>query len=130
MSQLTQQQETQPEVSGGAVRITATAPSEQLRIVLFYVGDDAYTVPKRIPANIGLRFLEVAALQGPGVAQVYLMEELLGEEAMAALKGADGMTDENLQELRDKFDDLFAPQVDELLNPKGSRKLSRRSRGY
>lgn len=126
---MTQPSDTQQEVSGGAVRITAAAPAEQTRIILFYIGDTAYTVPKIIPPNMGLTFLEVAAANSSGVAQVWLMEAMVGEEAMADLRDAEGMTPEQFQELRDKFDDLYAPQVDELLSPKGSNRSSRRSRG-
>lgn len=109
-----------PEVAGGAVRITKDAPAEQTRVVLFYVGDDAYTIPKVIPANMGLSLIQIAAHRGSGAAQVFLMEDMLGEDAMRALRECDGMTTEQFAELRDKFDRLMAGQIDELLNPKGS----------
>lgn len=117
---MTQPSTTPSEVDGGAVRITKTAPPEQARIVLFYIDETPYTVPKTIPANLGLRFLQVAAHRGPGVAQIFLLEEMLGEEGLDALKACDGMTSEQFQALRDKFDALFVGQVDELLSgPKG-----------
>jgi hypothetical protein len=119
----------QQEVSGGAVRITAAAPAEQTRIILFYIGDTAYTVPKTIPANLGLQFLEIATIHDAATAQIWLMEELVGEEGMDDLKTADGMTPEQLAALRSKFDALYLPQTDELLNPKGLNRSSRRSRG-
>jgi hypothetical protein len=108
------------EIDGGAVRITKTAPPEQTRVVLFYIGDEAYSVPARIPANLGLQFLRLAAHRGTGVADIFLFEEMLGDTGMTALRDCDGMTPEQFRALRDKFDDLFVGQVDELVNgPKG-----------
>lgn len=111
------------EIDGGAVRITKTAPpeTEQARVVLFYIDEEAYSVPARIPANLGLRFLQVAAHRGPGVGSIFLFEEMLGEPALDALKECDGMTDAEFKALRDKFDTLFVGQVDELLNGAGPK---------
>lgn len=113
---MTQPSTTPSEVDGGAVRLTTTAPPEQDQIVLFYIDDTPYTVPRTIPANMSMRFLQVVAHRGSGVASLLLFEEMLGDDALEALRNCDGMTKEQFATLRTKFQDLFVGQVDELIN--------------
>jgi len=85
------------------VRITSKA--EVGRVVLFYVDDVAYTIPKKIGRNHGLRYLKTARRQGEAMAAQELMETLLGEDGYDALMDCDGLTDEDLDRIMTQLRD-------------------------
>jgi hypothetical protein len=103
------------EIAGGAVRITKAGPAEQVRVILFYLGETAYTVPKKIPANLMFDMMRVWRRAGPVAAQTFMFEEALEPEALAELSSCEGLTKDDLKSLMQKLSDLYAGDLDEYL---------------
>ena len=58
---------------------------QEQRIPLFYIDDEAYTVPRYPNPAIGLRFLKKIHEEGDGEANFYLLTTMLGEDGYNAL---------------------------------------------
>lgn len=67
------------------------------RVVLFYIDDVPYDVPKTIPKSAALKVLRVMRTQGQEAAMQLTMELMLGEDAYEALMECDDVTDEQLE---------------------------------
>lgn len=86
------------------VRIGST-PVEVEHEPLFYLpdpdsGEDIeYTIPKKIPANITIKYLNWCATLNQEIALGRAMRVVLGEDAMEALAEADSVTDEDMERL-------------------------------
>jgi hypothetical protein len=81
------------------VRIDSTAVVEVEREPLFYIDDVEYTIPKTIPANITIRYLQDTYDRGQEYALAAAMREVLGAEAMEALADSESVTDEHMTQI-------------------------------
>jgi hypothetical protein len=98
------------------------------RVPLFYIDDQAYTVPRFPAPAVGLRFLKILHNEGEGEANYYLLTTMLGEEGYDALmnysdKGL--LSSEQFEAVIDKALRIISRQ-DEL--PKAVRNGMRRRR--
>jgi hypothetical protein len=81
----------------GPVRIDEDAadPGPQPREPLFYITRDGveteYTIPVVAPDYIWLNFLAITATRGVGVAEVYIVQEMLGPAGWQALISSKAM---------------------------------------
>jgi hypothetical protein len=84
--------------------------------MLFYMGDKAYTVPKKMPGNVARTCC--ASTAGPGWwrrRRVDVRGSSSEPEALAALSACEGMTKDDLKSLMDKTTKLYAGDLDEYL---------------
>ena len=97
----------EPSADGGfePVRLTSKPAVEAARAVLFYVDDTAYSIPKKIGRNHGLRYLQTARKQGEALAAQELLEILIGEDGYQALMDCDGLGDEDLDRIMTQLRD-------------------------
>ncbi|HWB38437.1 MAG TPA: hypothetical protein VHA75_20665 [Rugosimonospora sp.] len=103
-----------PEIPGGAITISTTAPDVETRVVLFRIGDQEYTVPKKLPGPALLRMMELNVTSGGGAAMLYALSTGLGEDGYAALHDAGGMDEDNLAAILTRIEDLYLPQAERL----------------
>lgn len=87
------------------VRLVSKPTADADRVVLFYVDDEAYSIPKRIGRNHGLRYLQTCRKQGEALAAQELLEVLIGEDGYAALMECDGLEDEDLDKIMTQLRD-------------------------
>lgn len=82
----------------GAIRIRESAPAAGApREPLFYAvhedgAETAWTIPAVAPEYLWANALALTATRGPGYAEVYLMQEMLGMDGWNALLACKGMT--------------------------------------
>lgn len=105
-----------PIANGGAIRIREAAPeTDAPREPLFYIEhadgtETAWTIPVVAPEYVWVNALAITATRGGGVAEVYMMQEMLGD-GWAALLASKAMTRDNYRQMvtavRDK---VIGPQ--------------------
>jgi len=66
------------------------------RVTLFYIDEQAYTIPKRPRANIALQYLDRVREEGTEQGAAWLLHNMLGEDAYDALMGYEYLTPEQL----------------------------------
>ena len=96
---------------------TVEDETEEERVILFYLDEVAYDIPKHFPPGLGLRVIRTSRRQGDAVAAAELLEEVIGEEAYVALMNHKGLSQEDIKDL------MFAVQkvaLGALDVPKGS----------
>jgi hypothetical protein len=81
------------------VRIDSTQVVEIEREPLFYIDETPYTIPKTIPANITIRYLQDTYDRGQEYALAAAMREVLGADAMEALADSESVTDEHMTQI-------------------------------
>lgn len=89
----------------------STAPAD--RIVLFYVDEEEYSIPKRVGRNHGLRYLRTMRRQGEAIAAQELLEILIGEDGYEALMECEDLTDEDLDKIMTRLRDMALGEVEE-----------------
>lgn len=104
---------------GGAGPLRLTSKPEAERVVLFYVDDTPYSIPKVIGRNHGLRYLKTARRQGEAMAAQELMETLLGEDGYDALMDCEGLTDDDLDAITTRLRDGALGEVEDETGGKG-----------
>lgn len=72
------------------IRLDEDPDGEPERVPVFAIGDDVYTMLADPPASLPLRAMEIAEQRGAtqysvGLADVYIMREMLGSEGYRAL---------------------------------------------
>lgn len=60
---------------------------------------ETFTIPKMIPPNIVIRYMQNLREVGSDVAQADLIADVLGEDAMRALADCEHVTEENMKHL-------------------------------
>jgi len=83
------------------IRIAANDTVEEERVPLFFIGDDEYTIPKKIPRGVALQYLRHVSEVGHEVATAPLLIRVLGEDAYLALEQSKAMTGEQLEQIVD-----------------------------
>lgn len=87
------------------VRLTSKSDAPTDLVVLFYVDDEPYSIPKKISRGHGLRFLQTARKQGEALAAQELLETLIGEDGYEALMNCEGLEDEQLDKIMTRLRD-------------------------
>jgi hypothetical protein len=101
------------------VRLSSKSEAPIDRIVLFYVDDEEYSIPKRVGRNHGLRFLQTMRKQGEALAAQELLEVLIGADGYAALMGCDDLEDEQLDQIMNRLRDMALGEVEDEGKAKG-----------
>lgn len=68
---------------------------------LFTIDDVEYTVPKKVPANVGLKAVDTVARLGEADGTRWLMVLMLGEDGWKALMDCDGLEASDLQAIQE-----------------------------
>jgi hypothetical protein len=92
------------------IRIAANDEIEEERVPLFYIGDDEYTIPKKIAPGVALQYLREARTHGREVATAPLLERVLGEDAYLALEQSRALTEDQMEWIVDKVLELALGQ--------------------
>lgn len=92
------------------------APDEVEVQPLFYLDDEEYCIPVEFPTNVALQYLRQARVNGENVALGWLLEEILGEDAYAALMNYRGLRPEHLDHINTVVGQLALGSLD---TPKG-----------
>jgi len=79
----------------------ASGNSEPEMVTLFSIDGEEYRVPAKPRVNVALKYLTNAREFGEQLAQMMLLEELLGPEGYKALSEYDELTSEQLNEVAD-----------------------------
>lgn len=95
------------------VRLTSKPADTVERIVLFYVDDTEYSIPKQVGRNHGLRYLRTMRRQGEALAAQELLEVLIGEDGYTALMDCDDLTDEQLDQIMNRLRDMALGEVED-----------------
>lgn len=95
------------------VRLTSKSATPATRIVLFYVDDEEYSIPKRVGRNHGLRYLRTSRKQGEALAAQELLEVLIGEDGYEALMNCDDLKDEQLDQIMTRLRDMALGEVED-----------------
>jgi hypothetical protein len=102
-----------PEQDFEPVRLNSKSETPIDRIVLFYVDDQEYSIPKRVGRNHGLRFLQTMRKQGEALAAQELLEILIGEDGYQALMDCDDLEDEQLDRIMNRLRDMALGEVED-----------------
>ncbi|OKI16630.1 hypothetical protein [Streptomyces sp. CB03911] len=78
------------------VRIAKSTTTGDPGIPIFYIGDDEYRIPTKVPRSAVLEFLRLSRTDGEMSAAQRLLERLLGPAAYLALEQSDDVDDEAL----------------------------------
>lgn len=81
------------------VRIRSDAPVDSERVVLFYIDEKAYDIPKVVPPNTTIRYMRDVIYEGSEYALAIAMEEVLGAEAMEALAECKTISEDQVKEI-------------------------------
>jgi hypothetical protein len=103
-------------------RVIGAEKRDQERVPFFVIDDVTYYVPKVVPRNISIKALEIFRDEGEMAIASWLCQEVLGEEAYAALRDCEDLTDEDL---RFVFDELTTRALGPLEKALGKRKSGR-----
>lgn len=88
------------------IRIPANEDTVEERVPLFYIGDDEYTIPKKIPPGAALQFMREAREHGRELAAAPLLVRVLGEDAYLALEESKALEEDQMKWIVDKVLDL------------------------
>lgn len=68
---------------------------------LFSIDDTTYSIPRKVPANVGLKAVDTVARLGEADGTRWLMIMMLGQEGWDALMAADGLEAEDLKAIQE-----------------------------
>lgn len=83
------------------VKIRSDAPVDEERVILFYIDDKAYDVPRVVPPNVSIKYMRNVLNEGGSYALAASMEEVLGAEAMKALAECRTTSQEQMKQILD-----------------------------
>ncbi|MFE7461670.1 hypothetical protein ACWFMI_23525 [Nocardiopsis terrae] len=83
----------------GVVLPDSTAEAEVEMVPLFTLDGQTYEIAKKYPASLSVGYLRQVKESGPEVGWAWLMEEVLGEDAMEALETHPSITDEHMDQI-------------------------------
>ncbi|HEY0774147.1 MAG TPA: hypothetical protein VGD51_08705 [Nocardioidaceae bacterium] len=81
------------------IRISTKDAAEVEMEPLFYIDDQEYQIPKRLPASLSLRYLRVLREEGQEAAAGEVLERVLGDEAYTALMECDEVDGKQLKRI-------------------------------
>lgn len=89
-----------PAQSFTPVRVSTKRTSPPDTVILFYLDDVPYSIPREVPATFTVAMLNDAATYGENTMISRMMTRMLGgEQAMQDLEKAEGLTNEQLEEI-------------------------------
>lgn len=98
------------------VRVDTSAPAVDAdRFDLFYIDDQAYTAPCRVPAGVALEALSVAFNSGPTAAAWFIIDKTVGEENIKLLYDQPSLTLDECQRMLTKLGEVFWGQVQDMV---------------
>ncbi len=107
------------------IRIDTSAPAvDEERFELFWIDDEVFTAPKRVPAGVALRGLQHAFQMGQAAAAWFILTETVGEEAMEKLYDVKQLTHEDVQRMLQKLGKVFWGQVEDMVGKPPSGQTS------
>jgi hypothetical protein len=103
-----------PEVPDGIPDFGSEVTEAEQRSALFKIDGTEYTIWDNPTASVGLRYLDVVRRRGGIAAAAWALEVMLGSEALAALKGCESLTSQQLQwvteQCAEKLNATFGPE--------------------
>lgn len=87
------------EVDLTPIHIDTKNQPEAERDPLFYIDGVEYTIPSKVPASLGLRYLRVLREEGAAEAAGEMLERVLGTETYDALMECEAVDDEQMQRI-------------------------------
>jgi hypothetical protein len=113
-----------PEAPIGVVKINTTDIADKLaaaeQIPIFEIDDVVYSIPDVQRAEVGIRYLDIAAKRGTQAAAHYLIRETVGEEGLEALMAVKGLAPKDWERISKKASQIVMPKS-KGPGPKGSR---------
>lgn len=107
----------------GAPHLSTEKPADaDVRVTLFTLDDQKFTIPKLPRANLALQYLDKVRDEGTDFATAWLLEEMLGSDAYEALLDFEYLKPEQLETIVE----LCQKQVVGKLDP---NRAARRRRG-
>lgn len=94
------------------IRIPADADVVEDRVPLFYVGDDEYTIPRKIAPGVALQYLRQVRESGQELATPPLLIRVLGEDAYMALEQSKAVEEDQLERIVKLIIDLALGQTE------------------
>jgi hypothetical protein len=91
------------------VRIKSGTGEKIAEVPLFYIDDVEYTIPERIPAALTVRLIDQLA-DGQDEAHVIsrtIRDDILGRDAMKALRNSPDVTNEQVEQILDIVGDML-----------------------
>ncbi|WP_354643859.1 hypothetical protein [Kitasatospora camelliae] len=89
-----------PDTGFTPIRIT---PADQDRpadsVPLFYLGDEEFRIPRKVPRTMVLEFMRLQRAEGELGAAQRILERLLGPTAYLALEQSDDVTEDHLEQI-------------------------------
>lgn len=104
-----------PAANGGItpVVISSQVDPDEAKIELFRIDDTPYLVPARPSMNLVLSFVKDVQTMGTEIANILLLERLVGEEAFAALSACKSLKPAQLAAVADAASTLALGVVEE-----------------
>lgn len=101
----------EPDTTGrnnvGVLRLTRKKDAEpEKRVVVFYIDDEAYSVPAHPGAEIGLKMLQLMETRGQEAATYYMLVTMLGEDGYRALMEYKNLPPEAMKQVVDKINEI------------------------
>lgn len=94
---------------------TSQPPVDAERMPLFYIDDQEYTAPVRVPANVAIEALEVTYRQGSAAAAYFMLEKAVGKDTIDALTSCPQVTYEQAHSLLQQVGQMYWGQLETLL---------------
>lgn len=96
------------------IELVSSGGGEQVEMVdLFSIDGTVYQVPAKPRVNVALQFLNDLRTQGEAMANMLMLEKLLGAEGYKALSTYDALTPENLRAVTDAAAKLTLGMLEE-----------------
>jgi hypothetical protein len=78
------------------ITISSTPKADAGREPIFSIDGTEYTIPREVPASVGLEAIERTAQEGEAAGSRWLMIKLLGQEGYDALRTCQGLEKSDL----------------------------------
>lgn len=95
--------------------------AEQEMVDLFSIDGTAYQIPRSPRVNVGLKYLRDVREYGENLAEMMLLERLLGEDGFAALSEYEGLTRDQMKAIRDIATRITLGAMEEAPDPESGR---------
>lgn len=104
-----------------------TKVEEPKRVPFFYIGEDEYTIPEEVPANVVMAYMLDVKEGGVEYAVSRALTDLIGEDAMAALADSTEVKPEQMGQILNIASELLMGAMQKAMGK--SRSARRRSPG-
>jgi hypothetical protein len=101
------------------IELKSGAAEQTGYVDLFSIDDVTYQMPTKVKTNVALKYLRMVRTHGQEAAMGWVMEQVLGEDAYAALMDFDDLTEADLESVMEA---VRANVMGAVEAPKGRRK--------